>query len=159
MQQSSLREASCAFWSPYFSQEGSWEIWENRKIRLRCCSYNRCNTYENRLSNALPFTDTKVPPNFSDKAGKESHDFAMYILEREITFTDTIRPICIPRQVCIMVGPTTMQRFIELQNQSGLVLADTLLKMKLLVCGIKSHILLGRWFWLFTKSLYILYIL
>ena len=29
----------------------------------------------------------------------ESHDFAMAILERDITFTDSIRPICIPRQV------------------------------------------------------------
>merc|ERR1711974_465984 len=28
----------------------------------------------------------------------ETHDFAMAILEREITFTDSVRPICIPRQ-------------------------------------------------------------
>jgi len=28
----------------------------------------------------------------------ETHDFAMAILQREITFTDSIRPICIPRQ-------------------------------------------------------------
>ena len=29
----------------------------------------------------------------------ETHDFAMAILDREIEFTDSVRPICIPKQV------------------------------------------------------------
>ena len=44
--------------------------------------------------------DIKTPKNFFLTEGEEeTHDFAMAILEREITFTDSIRPICIPKQV------------------------------------------------------------
>ena len=44
--------------------------------------------------------DIKTPRNFNLKSrNDETHDFAMAILEREITFTDSVRPICIPRQV------------------------------------------------------------
>ena len=52
----------------------------------------------NHLS--LSHADIKTPRNFNLKSkNDETHDFAMAILEREITFTDSVRPICIPRQV------------------------------------------------------------
>ena len=52
----------------------------------------------NHLS--LSHADIKTPRNFNLKRkNDETHDFAMAILEREITFTDSVRPICIPRQV------------------------------------------------------------
>ena len=45
--------------------------------------------------------DVKVPENFNLRhSQKESHDFAMAILERDVTFTGSVRPVCIPRQVC-----------------------------------------------------------
>jgi len=47
----------------------------------------------------VPVIDIKTPRNYLlRREPDESHDFAMAILEREITFTDSVRPICIPRQ-------------------------------------------------------------
>ena len=48
----------------------------------------------------FPLADVKVPENFPLKLKDyETHDFAMLILEQEVTFTGAIRPACIPKQV------------------------------------------------------------
>ena len=48
----------------------------------------------------IPLADVKVPENFPLKLKDyETHDFAMLILEQEVTFTAAIRPACIPKQV------------------------------------------------------------
>merc|ERR1711974_451203 len=54
---------------------------------------------------AVPIIDIKTPKDFDlDEENNESHDFAMAILEREIKFTDSVRPICIPRQNMEFMG-------------------------------------------------------
>ena len=62
-------------------------------------------------SNSFHLTDVKMPPNYHlRRSDFESHDFAMYILEREIMFTDNIRPICIPKQVSIIVVTQNLKK-------------------------------------------------
>ena len=46
----------------------------------------------------------------------ETHDFAMAILEREITFTDSVRPICIPRQVRMLEATYAGLRNTKIKN-------------------------------------------
>ena len=57
----------------------------------------------------FPLADVKVPENFPLKLKDyETHDFAMLILEQEVTFNAAIRPACIPKQVhsvsCVCVS-------------------------------------------------------
>ena len=48
----------------------------------------------------FPLADVKVPENFPLKLKDyETHDFAMLVLEQEVTFNAAIRPACIPKQV------------------------------------------------------------
>ena len=51
-------------------------------------------------SKSLSPADIKTPVKFNLALGDdETHDFAMAILDRQIEFTNSVRPICIPKQV------------------------------------------------------------
>ena len=68
------------------------------------------------LEQSFSHADVKVPKHFLIRRSRsESHDFAMAILKREVTFTNSIRPICIPKQVRMWVLHRTAEKT-KLQN-------------------------------------------
>ena len=46
----------------------------------------------------ISITQVKSPPNGRLTGRYNSHDFALFIMERPVTFDDTISPICLPQQ-------------------------------------------------------------
>ena len=79
--------------------------------------------FEREMKSLSP-ADIKTPKNFNLRGPKkgqsvETHDFAMAILQREIMFTDSVRPICIPRQVGMMDNWVTGETLSLSLNQNA----------------------------------------